>query len=462
MQKLIIEFKHFLKKHHLLENVETVVVGLSGGADSVVMTHLFSIYQNQFNIQIIAVHVNHQLRSTESDGDETFVRKFCEQMKIPLFTTSVDVKNYAKEHNLSDETAGHELRYAFFSEVAERYKNSIIATAHTADDQAETVLLRFLRGSSLKGLEGILLKRGNIIRPLLFSQKEQIYGYAEKNHLQFREDSTNFQECCLRNIIRNSIIPKITKELNPGLIKTTNEMAKMLSEVHDAITRYAVNALTETIVRQSSHEIVLEISRLKNYFIAVEKEIIRQGLYQLESNYQAPGNKAMEQIVTMIQNGLTGKWLKMTDSIFANVDRDNLVLYKREPDDWDGKILREGETLQTKSFQISCQVSSIEEFRSQDHHRNIEFIDRDLIEKEITVRKWQNGDKLKPFGFSGIKKVSDIFINNKIPVIKKDRIPLLTGHRGIIWVCGLAIANEYRITHRTQNILKLTYMENDI
>jgi len=170
----------------------------------------------------------------------------------------------------------------------------------------------------------------------------------------------------------------------------------------------------------------------------------------------------MEQIVTMIQNGLTGKWLKMTDSIFANVDRDNLVLYKREPDDWDGKILREGETLQTKSFQISCQVSSIEEFRSQDHHRNIEFIDRDLIEKEITVRKWQNGDKLKPFGFSGIKKVSDIFINNKIPVIKKDRIPLLTGHRGIIWVCGLAIANEYRITHRTQNILKLTYMENDI
>lgn len=461
MQTLISPFKHFLKSHHMLDDVETVVVGLSGGVDSVVLTHLLYSHQNQFHIQIVVAHVNHQLRGAESDADEAFVRKFCKQLEIPLVVTSVDVNQYAKAHDLSTETAGRELRYAFFSKVAAQYEKSVIATAHTADDQAETVLLRFLRGSSLKGLEGILPKRDNIIRPLLFAKKAQIYAYAKTNQLRFHEDATNFQEYCLRNIVRNAIIPKITEKLNPGLTETMNEMAKTVSEAHDAIAHYAEKALTETIVRRSSHEIVLEISRLKNYFIAVEKEMIRQILYQLEYNCQAPGNKTMEQLSAMIQSGLTGKWLQMTDHIFANVDRGNLVLYKCEPEDWDGHVLRAGETFQTNSFRISCDISSIEEFQSHDRRRNVEFIDGDLIKGEIVVRKWRRGDKLKPFGFTGIKKVSDIFINDKVPFIKKDQIPLLSDHSGIIWVCGLAVADGYRITSRTQHMLKLTYEEID-
>ncbi|MDD5766270.1 MAG: tRNA lysidine(34) synthetase TilS [Candidatus Marinimicrobia bacterium] len=461
MQTLITEFKHFLKKHNMLEGVETVVVGLSGGVDSIVLTHLLYSHRHQFHFKITAAHVNHQLRGAESNADEAFVREFCEQLQIPLTVKSVDVNRYSQEYDLSKETAGRELRYAFFSEVAAKYKNSTIATAHTADDQSETVLLRFLRGSNLKGLEGILPKRDNIIRPLLFAQKVQLYDYAEKNHLRFCEDATNFQQYCLRNIIRNSIIPVITEKLNPGLTETMNEMAKTVSEAHNAISCYAGNALKETIIRQSAHEIILEISRLKKYFIAVEKEMIRQSLYQLEPTCQAPGNKTMEQLSATIRHGLTGKYLQMTDNVFANIDRGNLILYKRESDDWNGKILHTGETFQTKSFQISIRISSLEEFRSQNRCRNVEFIDSDRIENEIVVRKWRRGDKLKPFGFAGIKKVSDIFTNNKIPVIKKDRIPLLSDHRGIIWVCGLAVANEYRITNRTQHILKLTYEEID-
>lgn len=461
MEKLLRQFINYLKTNHLLDDVQTVVVGLSGGVDSMVLINLLIACKDKFGIEIAAAHVNHQLRGEESDSDEKLVVTFCKQNGIPFYHKKVNVNQYARTHHLSKEMAGRELRYAFFREISGKYEKSVIATGHTADDQTETILLRFLKGASLKGLEGIAPQRENIIHPFLFARKSQLFAYANSHHIAFCEDRTNFEEYCLRNTVRNILIPKIEKSINPSLNESICEISQTIAEINDVLRQQAKQALEESVISRKRQEILLEISRLKKYLIGVEKEIIRQCVYQLKPNCPTPGFKTMNQLISMISTGETGNYLHLTDNIYANIDRGRLLLFRKDTVEWNEIAIQPNSVVNTTTFRFECQIVDSGNFNPLYHHQGTEFIDLDTIHGNLRLRRWINGDKIVPFGSKSSKKLSDIFTNKKIPTIRKHEIPILTDDEKIIWICGMTLSDECKISSKTQHILKLSYKEND-
>jgi tRNA(Ile)-lysidine synthase len=209
----------FIKENNLVPAGDKIIIALSGGPDSVFLLHFFNKYKKKFKIKIEAVHVNHLLRGKESDRDEIFCKTICDELNIPINIFSSDVKSVAKKEKLSLEVAGRKVRYKYFDKLLKLKKKTKLATAHNADDNAETVLLNMIKGAGLKGISGIPIKRGNIIRPILCLSKSEILEYLEENKFEYRIDQSNLSNDYERNFIRNEIFPLINKNLNPVFVK---------------------------------------------------------------------------------------------------------------------------------------------------------------------------------------------------------------------------------------------------
>ncbi|MBP9004865.1 MAG: tRNA lysidine(34) synthetase TilS, partial [Candidatus Marinimicrobia bacterium] len=243
------KFVEYVEQNHLLNDVRTVVAAVSGGVDSMCLLDLLMSEKKRWDIEIVVAHFNHQIRGPEADSDENLVRQFCDNHSLPFFSATENVPKIARAKRISLEMAGRELRYAFFQKIAADFPNSIIATAHTLDDQAETILLRMLKGTGLQGLSGITMRRENIRRPLLFATKAELYDYARARELPFAEDHTNLCNDYERNFIRNQILPTVQHTLNPNIRATLANLAQNLGEAHQFIVEFAEKALESLIIK---------------------------------------------------------------------------------------------------------------------------------------------------------------------------------------------------------------------
>ncbi len=439
---MIEAFREHIERHGLCQKQERILVAVSGGVDSVVMLHL--LYHSGYRLAV--AHCNFQLRAEESDGDERFVRKLTEQYEIPIFVKSCDTRAYAEKEKISIEMAARRLRYSWFAELLETHQFQKLAIGHNKDDDTETFFIKLLRGSGLDGLKGILPKRENIIRPLLFASRKEILIYAREYQLPFREDSSNTSDDYLRNRIRHHWLPFYEKEF-PGGTKALAESLKKLKT-------------TETIFRQLLKEKRNRLFHRINSEINIDKSAIchlepkAAWLFFLLEDFGF-NHSAIDNLCQTLEASQTGQMFYAEKYTLLN-DSSKLIIRKKE-------------SASEKEFFINDLTGSVNEplhliFEQFPYHpdfsfapdKTIAYFDADKLLLPLKLRHWRTGDRFVPFGMHGSKLLSDFFSDEKINRFERENLWLLFSDKKIIWVTGHRSSNHFRVTGKTKNILKIT------
>lgn len=439
-------FLTFINQQKLDISKKSTLLTVSGGADSVVMAHLF--YRAGFSASI--AHCNFGLRDRESDEDEIFVKQLAEQYSFPFFTTRFETKKFAAEQGISTQMAARDLRYQWFEKLRTAQNIDFIATAHHANDAFETVLLNLIRGTGLAGLHGISVINQNLIRPLLFASKDQILQYIDENQLEYREDSSNFSDNYKRNLIRHEVVP-VLKKMNPSLEKTFTVTLQRLG---------SAERLLSDFLKEWRKEIVKNIEGDSHISI---KAILNspEPAYRLWFILQDFGFSYVQaQEVFSAADGISGKvFFSVSHQVLK--DRDSYIVSKIEkPEEDDDLIIDRPEGIFKTGrliFEINKYLKT-DDFKIDKKKSSVCFDASKLI-FPITVRNWVRGDTFFPFGMKGkSKKVSDLLIDLKLNLNQKRKIRILSNGNGdVIWVIGLRTDEKYKVTDLTQEIIQVVY-----
>ena len=450
---------HTIHKHKMLSSGERVLAGVSGGPDSVALLHILKQLRETMDITLYAAHVHHGIRGTEADQDADFVVRLCQQWDVPLFIERFNVPNLARETGVTEEEAGRMVRYRFFEQVLDKIEGHKIALGHHRDDQAETILHNILRGTGMQGLQGMKpVRDGKFIRPLLDVTRSDIERYCRDNGLSFRVDATNIDTGYTRNRIRYKLIPYIEKNFNPNFTEALVRMGALLRDEEEFLDAYCMEQYRKLIMQDKDDEIRLDLKVFMSYPVAVKRRILRLGLKHLKGLKGVQANH-IEGILNMLANSATGAQIHLPDRIVVIKDYQHIVLSFDKAGDqeinyrYDLKI----------PGKVIIKESGMEIVARNVQFRQVSFsspwciyINGDTIKGKLSVRNRKKGDRFKPFGMEGEKKLKDFFIDNKIPRRDRDCIPLVTDEENIIWVVGCQIHNDYRVTENTTNIIELS------
>lgn len=433
------ELKHFITSHKLFTGKDKILLAVSGGIDSVVLCYLF--FEAKINFGI--AHCNFKLRGEESDRDELFVQELAKKYGIDFHVKHFTTRAFAEEKNISIQMAARELRYQWFEEIRKKSKYSFIATAHHKGDVAETMLINFVRGTGIHGLHGILPKQNKIIRPLLFTTREEIVSYAKQNNLTHREDSSNASDKYLRNNLRLNIIPEL-KKINPSLEHSLYATAQQLGQAEE-ILKKSVDEFKKAAVKKGKSTISISIKKLQQFSPAA--------FYLFEFLKEFGFNGETTNNISSALKGKSGKlFYSATHSILVN--RDKLILQKL------GKTENKIYTVNKKSASVKkpVHISLKKITRSKSFTipatPNIACLDYEKISEKITLRKWQDGDRFIPLGMKGEKKLSDFFIDNRLSLYDKENTWLMLSGNDIVWIVGHRIDDRYKISPSTKFILE--------
>lgn len=449
------KFLRFIGNYNLLKKGDRVLVGFSGGGDSVFALYLLNKFRDNLSIELAAIHINHSLRGRESNSDQSFCREFCKVNQIKFYTVKVHVKEYSKEKKISIEEAAREMRYKEFEKFSEKHKYNKIVTAHNADDNAETVLLNLIKGTGVSGLSGIPIKRGKIIRPALSLAKEEIISYLNSRHLEYVEDSSNRNTDYQRNFIRHKIIPKIKKHLNPSLESAVFRTSLNLRSLNDLLNDQLNGLILKNIKFGKNHFTVSESlykGTDQNFLGEVIKKVMEQQ-FNYPFNYDDYLNILS---ITGLQKGksivLRNNWIIIKESghlLFTSK--------KQAPDVEIGIRIDQSITLNNLEIGISKARRSSVEMKKTNLQ---EFVSADNLDDEFIIRNWKPGDKFIPIGMNGFKKISDFLTDLKIPASERKNVLVLLNRNNIVWVIGLRIDDRYKITENTRKVLKLWMKKN--
>ena len=308
-----------IKKYNLIENGDKLILGVSGGPDSMSMLHILNQIKNEkvYNFEIVVVHVNHQIRE-EANSDEQYVKEYCDENQIKCYIKRIDVIEYANNNKIGLEEAGRKLRYEFFEEILKKEKASKIATAHNKNDKIETIIMNELRGTGLLGLKGIEPIRNNkYIRPIIECERDLIEKYCKENNLNPRIDKTNFINDCTRNKIRNIVLPYIKKEFNPNIIETINRLSNVIGETEEFIQNE-----TEEIYNQIKiSDNILDLKKFNMQQEFIRKRIIIYAISKLLGNTQNIEKVNIEDIIKLCKNNIGNKYLTPNKNIKILVNK---------------------------------------------------------------------------------------------------------------------------------------------
>lgn len=446
-----------IEKYDMLEETELVVVGFSGGADSVSLLYFLNdfIKNSNRNIEIIAVHVNHGLRGKEADRDENFAKEFCKNLGINLIVVHEDVKSLVLKNKISTEEAGRNVRYEAFKKYSAGARSKI-AVAHTLSDSCETMLFNLIRGTGPKGLCGIPSTRDNIIRPLISVTRAQVEDYCREKHLKYIHDSTNFGLDYTRNKIRLGIIPLI-KEINANFEESAKRLISIISESEDFLDATAEKALSESYDGKS-----YDISCIESLANAVKSRVARK---ILSTYFNKPvENKHVNLLLNIIKNRSGA--VNISENLKIVCDDKKLFIKESERKKllfWKKKMQIGKNFLTNINSNVIIKIIPIDEFLKMDKPKqknNIWFIDYDSLPKECYFRPRQDGDKFK-FKSRGITKCfKKIFNELKIPVEERSKIPILSSEDAVIWAKCVGVSKDYIPKRSCKKILILELEDN--
>ena len=428
--------QHINQKFSFLQE-KKLLIAISGGVDSVVLTHLL----NQLNFDISLAHCNFNLRGFESDKDEVFVKELGKKLNLKTFTTSFDTEKYASENSLSTQVAARNLRYNWFDEIINEHKFDFVLTAHHADDNLETFLINLTRGTGLEGFTGIPELNKNIARPLLIFSRDEIEKFATENNIDWREDKSNASNKYARNKIRNLVVP-ILKEINPTLLDSFQKTIENLQESQQLIDD-SISGFKKKVVEKSENgNLKIDISKVQ------ETNNPKAYLYQLLKEF---GFTAWNDITNLLTAQSGKEVVSKTHRLIK--DRDFLILSEIGKNITKNTLLID-ETIQEITNPIHLKIATISKFEKE--NKTIIYVDKNNISFPLTLRKWQNGDFFYPKGMQGKKKVSKYFKDEKFSTIDKENTWLLcTSSNEIIWVIGHRQDQRFLASKNCSSILRI-------
>ena len=297
-----------IKKYGLIQAKDKIVLGVSGGPDSITMLDILRQIQEEFDFEIVVAHINHMIRK-EAIQDEEYVKKYCEKNSIEFFVKRIDVMSVANNRKIGTEEAGRFVRYEFFDEILKQTESNKIAIAHNKNDKVETIIMHLLRGSGLSGLKGIEPIRENVIRPLIECEREEIEKYCDENRLEPRIDKTNFENDYTRNKIRNIVIPYIEKELNPNIIETIDRLSEVVKKEDRYLEKVALDVYDKILIKQEPGQIMLELKGFNEQDEVIKSRIILYTVKKLFGSSQGIEKIHINDIIKLCNNNIGNKYL---------------------------------------------------------------------------------------------------------------------------------------------------------
>jgi tRNA(Ile)-lysidine synthase len=435
------QFLQFSVKKKLFSATDKIIVAVSGGIDSCVL--LFLLHELNFNC--VVVHCNFSLRNEESDNDENFVKELSKEYHFEFETKKFETTFFAEENGISIQMAARELRYSFFEETRKKHDCKFIATAHHADDNIETLFINLIRGTGLKGLSGIPVKTEKIVRPLLFATRNEIYAFAKKNEIKWREDSSNQSVKYMRNKIRHDLLPMI-EEIKPGFSKQILRNIEHFGETNNLL-KEILNEKIKEITFNSDNKLFIDISEL------LKSESGKTFLYEIIAPYGF-NPKQINKIWSTI-NGESGK-VFYSKNYCLNKDRDKIIISQIHTNNTKRKYyIDEIQEWISEPIELSINHLSWESSMTISKSNSIAMLDAEKIEFPLIIRRWEHGDYFKPIGMQGFKKLSDFFIDNKLSKVDKDNIWIVESANKIVWVIGHRIDDRFKISESTKAAIQL-------
>lgn len=451
--KLLSKITKFCKEKKLFERTGTLVIGVSGGIDSMVLLHVLQKIKHTFNFQIVVAHLNHGIRGEEAKSDAEFVQSYCAGVGIPCFIKSVDIISLAQSQKESIEAVGREVRYKFLEEIRSQYENAKIATAHHAEDNAETVLFNLLRGTGLAGSSGILLNSQTLCRPLLSTRKSEIINYANFEKVEFREDSTNTDTNYTRNYIRLSLLPQIEEHINPNVVETLNNFASISGAYNEYFKELTLQVQGVTD-EEYDNMIELNLEKVKKLPRAVLVDYLRfRVLEKFSVNLTF---NSIKKLVELLETPILGE-IYSDSCLIIEKERNSLLLHSSDTEQHivenitvplPGKVTLAGSTILFEEVQSGDLTLNTD--------RNVEYFAVDSSVVNVLVRAWQPGDWFKPIGGKGKKKVSDFLTDAKVKHRDRKKVLVVTEGESIMWLVGFRMDKRFSVTSKTNRIVKAT------
>lgn len=455
----------FIQEHRLVQENKTILVGVSGGPDSMALLHFLKQWKDKWNLRIIALTIDHRLRAEESQKDVEFVRKMCRRWSIPFITTSVNVDVYMLKHKVSTQVAARKLRYQIYKEQMNEYKADYLALGHHGDDQIETILMSLSRNTNLGGLTGIPFRRdfasGEIIRPLLCVTKSEIEQYCLAHEIEPRIDPSNSEIYYTRNYMRHHIVPKL-KERNDYLHMTVQRLSESLQEDEQYLMNQAEEVLQKTVkYAENGKKASFSVQALNKYPVPLQRRVYRLTLDYLYE--ELPDNLSHKQeriFLSLLEDQTRNQVVHFPNELVIERSYDKIYIYfqMKQPenkqfhriiDDFPEQItLPNGDLL-------SVTVVTRKEIIDREEDAHLFICSKDDLSYPLHLRTRKAGDKMRYKGLRGSKKIKDIFIDEKIPRHKRDQIYILADDSGeIFWLVGL---RKKEITEQTSSNLFLIF-----
>ncbi|MEM1121839.1 MAG: tRNA lysidine(34) synthetase TilS [Bacteroidota bacterium] len=439
---MLAAFKDYIKETALFRPNDKILLAVSGGVDSMVMGHLFHTLGTNFGI----AHCNFQLRGKASEEDALFVQAIAEKWEVPFYTISFETKVESAKQQTSIELTARNLRYKWFAELLQEHDYQFVATAHHLNDSLETLLYNLAKGTGIRGLHGIPVKNGRVIRPLSFASRQDILTYADDYQIQYRTDVSNEDTTIMRNLIRHKVIPAL-KEINPSLEQTFSRTIKQMKET-EQLYLWAINEQKKLLLVEEDGLLKIKVDALKK---AVAKTSV---LYEIIKLFGFSSDHA-DQILRAIDNVGAQFYSK---SYHITVGRKAIVVQRKQNATvvW-VKVHSLPDTVNLPNGELV--VSILKEKPTQlNWGKSIALLDLDKVQLPLLIRTWQEGDRFQPLGMQEqSKKIKDFLRDEKVPVYEKDSVLVVESAGKIVWIIGHRMDERFKIAKNTERILKMSW-----
>jgi tRNA(Ile)-lysidine synthase len=471
--------------HALFEPGEPVVVGVSGGPDSLALLHALRELAPEFGLQLHVAHLNHQLRGAESDADAAFVENLAREWSLPATVEARAVGAYAREHQLSLEEAARVVRYQFLADTAARIAAHRVAVAHNADDQVETILMHFLRGAGLSGLRGMTYRtklpnepnRPNVpnepnglwlVRPLLDVTREEIEAYCREVGLQPRFDRSNLDTTLFRNRLRREVLPFL-EQLNPNLREVLRNSARALADDYEYL-RAQTEGTFVRVARRANGAFVFDRAEWQALPPSLQRATLREAVRDLRQGLRNINWQHVEDARRVALEGETGAEATLPQGLLLVVGYDDFTVGETLPlpdmplMHHEEIRLRVGETAELPDSDWSVQTSPIAPLSESERGRGrgnwTVVLDADRIRGQLVLRMRRRGERFEPSGLGGKhKSVHEFMIDEKIPRHLRDLLPILADEEKILWVCGYRVDERAKATEETKQVVRVEFFK---
>lgn len=457
---MIEKVKRYMQEWHMLEKDDRVIVGVSGGADSVCLLFVLSELRKEIPFELVAVHVNHGLRGIEADKDEEYVKKICESLGVFVYSYHENVELIAKKRKQSTEEAGREVRRACFEATMKDCGANKIALAHHKNDNAETMLFHLARGTGLRGLGGMKPVQGFYIRPFLCVTRAEIESYLKEGAISYCEDATNATDVYTRNKIRNHLIPFLEKEINPAAVVHIGETMQQLQIIQDYMEKQVAEVFAQCVHEEDGNYLIWE-QNFEKLHDALKSLVIKKIMFKLSKAEKDIEQIHIQDVLNLFEKQV-GKQVDLPYQLQAKKVYDGVKVLKKEKNiseemkydiqisvGTQGSIFYEGQNLQYRIFE------KLKENENGTQNGGKQWFDCDIIQNGLTVRTRCPGDYITIHPDGRTQKLKSFFINEKVPQEMRDHILLLADGSHILWIVGMRTNCLYQANSKTKHVLEV-------